>query len=119
MAAYGVAILNEVDMGPAIVEYLEKIDATLVPFNGHFIVHGGQPEMLEGKSPGTLVVIEFPDLAAAHQWYRSAAYQAILPLRAGNSDSNIFIIEGVGSDHVATDVLAERPRVHVSRRALR
>jgi uncharacterized protein (DUF1330 family) len=106
MTTYGVGILRDVKMGRPIVEYLERIDATLAPYDGHFIIHGGRPELLEGTSPGTLVVIEFPDRAAAEAWYRSPAYQAILPLRAENSQSTIFMIDGVGRDHVATDVLA-------------
>jgi uncharacterized protein (DUF1330 family) len=107
MTTYGVGVLQDVKIGPPIVEYLERIDATLAPFDGHFIIHGGRPEMLEGTSPGTLIVIEFPDREAAEQWYASNAYQAILPLRAENSVSNIFLIDGVGCDHVATDVLRE------------
>jgi uncharacterized protein (DUF1330 family) len=105
MTSYGVGILREVKMGPPIVEYLERIDATLAPYDGHFIVHGGQPEMLEGTSPGTMIVIEFPDRATAEAWYKSEAYQEILPLRTENSDSTIFIIDGVDRDHKATDVL--------------
>ena len=106
MTTYGVGILRDVEMGPAIVEYLERIDGTLVPFDGHFIIHGGRKQMLEGTSPGTLIVIKFPDRAAAEEWYRSPAYQAIVPLRADHSDGSIFLIDGVGRDHVATDVLA-------------
>jgi uncharacterized protein (DUF1330 family) len=106
MTTYGVGILRDVKMGPPIVEYLERIDATLAPFDGHFIIHGGRNEMLEGPSPGTLIVIEFPDRAAAEGWYRSPAYQAIVHLRRENSDGAIFLIDGVGRDHLATDVLA-------------
>jgi uncharacterized protein (DUF1330 family) len=71
MTSYGVGILRDVKMGPPIVEYLERIDATLAPDDGHFIVHGGQAEVLEGSSPGTLVVIEFPDRSRAEGWYAS------------------------------------------------
>jgi uncharacterized protein (DUF1330 family) len=105
MASYAVGILREVRMGDAIVEYLQRIDATLQPFDGHFIVHGGQPDVLEGTSPGTLIVIEFPDRAAAEQWYASSKYQAILPLRTENADGTVFLIDGVDRDHLATDVL--------------
>jgi uncharacterized protein (DUF1330 family) len=105
MASYAVGILREVRMGDAIVEYLQRIDATLQPFDGHFIVHGGQPDVLEGTSPGTLIVIEFPDRAAAEQWYASSDYQAILPLRTDNADGTVFLIDGVDRDHLATDVL--------------
>ena len=31
MTAYGVGILTDVNVGPEIVEYLERIDATLAP----------------------------------------------------------------------------------------
>jgi uncharacterized protein (DUF1330 family) len=105
LPAYGVALLKEVRMGPPIVEYLERIDATLAPYGGRFIVHGATPEELEGASPGTMVVIEFPDSAHALEWYRSPAYQSILPLRTENTSSTVFIVEGVGADHRATDVL--------------
>ena len=106
MATYAVGILRDVKMGPPIVEYLERIDATLTPFDGHFIVHGGTPSMREGTSPGALIVIEFPDRARAESWYGSPAYREILPLRTENSTGTVFIIDGVDRDHRATDVLA-------------
>ena len=105
MTSYAVGILKRVKMGPPIVEYLQRIDATLAPYDGHFIVHGSEPSMLEGTSPGTLIVIEFPDRSHAEDWYASAAYQQILPLRTENSESTVFMIDGVDRDHVATDVL--------------
>jgi uncharacterized protein (DUF1330 family) len=105
MAAYAVGILKDVKIGPPVVEYLERIDATLAPYGGHFIVHGGEPKLLEGTSPGTLIVIEFPDRSHAEEWYASAAYQQILPLRTENSESTVFLIDGVDRDHKATDVL--------------
>lgn len=105
MTSYAVGVLHEVKMGPPIVKYLERIDATLAPFDGHFIVHGGEAEVLEGTDPGTLIVIEFPDRASAEGWYASAAYQEILPLRSENSMSTVFLIDGVDRDHRATDVL--------------
>jgi uncharacterized protein (DUF1330 family) len=43
MAGYAIAHLQDVTVGAAIVEYLQRIDATLAPFGGHFIVHGAAP----------------------------------------------------------------------------
>ena len=105
MASYAVAVLTDVTMGPPIVEYLQRIDATLAPYEGHFIVHGAEPEVLEGHSPGTLIVIEFPDRSRASEWYASDAYRQTLPLRTENSVGNAFLIDGVDRDHRATDVL--------------
>ena len=65
MPAYAIAHLRTVEVGPDIVEYLDRIDATLEPFGGRFIIHGATPEVREDAFPGTIVVIEFPDRAAA------------------------------------------------------
>lgn len=40
MSAFAVGHLRDVVMGPEIREYLERIDATLEPFNGRWLVHG-------------------------------------------------------------------------------
>ena len=108
MPTYAVAHMRQVTMGPAIVEYLERIDATLAPFGGRFLVHGGRVEVVEGTWPGHLIVIEFPDRARADAWYHSGAYQEIVALRTDNSRSDVIIAEGVGGDHHATDVLSAR-----------
>jgi uncharacterized protein (DUF1330 family) len=106
MPAYAIAHLRSVDVGPAIVEYLERIDATLEPFAGRFLVHGATPQVLEDEFPGTIVVIEFPHLDAATAWYESPGYQAILPLRTENSDGTAFIIEGTKPGHAAAKLAA-------------
>jgi uncharacterized protein (DUF1330 family) len=106
MSAYAVAHMRHVTMGPAIVEYLQRIDATLAPFGGRFIVHGGAVEVLEGSWPGHLIVIEFPDRGRANAWYNSQAYQQIVALRTDNSQSDVVVVDGVGSGHRATDVLS-------------
>ena len=106
MTAYAVADLHKVEMGPAIVEYLEKIDATLAPFGGRYIIHGGHKTVLEGDWPGDIIVIAFPDSAAAAAWYDSPAYQAIKRLRSDHSEGDVVLVEGVGQGHRATDVLA-------------
>lgn len=92
-------------MGPDIVEYLQRIDATLKPFEGRFLVHGAKPEVLEGEFSGDLIVIEFPDRKRARSWYDSAAYQKILPLRTDNSEGDVIIVDGVSEKHRATDIL--------------
>src|SRR3546814_4917800 len=86
MTAYAVANLHRVEMGPAIIEYLEKIDATLAPFGGRYIIHGGPKAVLEGDWRGDIIVVAFPDRAAAAAWYDSPAYQAIKPLRTAHSE---------------------------------
>ena len=106
MPAYAVAHLRNVRIGPEIVEYLQQIDATLEPFGGHFIIHGGSVNLLEGDWSGDLIVIAFRDRETADAWYVSGAYQAILKLRTNNAEGDTFIIQGVSHGHRASDVLA-------------
>ncbi|MBV9230588.1 MAG: DUF1330 domain-containing protein [Chloroflexi bacterium] len=105
MATYVVARLWDVGMGPQIVQYLEGIDATLAPFQGRFLVHGGDVEKLEGDWAGDLIIIEFPDRHRAQAWYHSEAYQKLLPLRLSNAKGDLILIDTVAGDHKATDIL--------------
>jgi uncharacterized protein (DUF1330 family) len=105
MAGYAVGHLHEVTMGPGIVEYLQRIDATLEPFQGRFLVHGAEADVREGDWAGALIVIEFPSLEQARGWYTSPAYEEIIPLRADNSRGAILLIDGAGDNHRATDGL--------------
>lgn len=107
MVAYAVGHLEGINMGPEIIQYLAHIDATLAPYSGRFLIHGEQPELLEGAIHGDLIVIEFPDIVRARQWYASPAYQAILPLRTGNARSTVFLVPGLPDHHRATDVLRQ------------
>lgn len=105
--AYAIAYLNDVDFGEAIIEYLEKIDATLAPYGGRFLVHGGKLTPAEGEWTGDIVIIEFPDAQAAEDWYASPAYQEILPLRTEHSSSIAALVEGVPEGYRAVDKIAE------------
>jgi uncharacterized protein (DUF1330 family) len=106
MTAYAIAHLRKVDFGPDIIEYLRRIDDTLAPFGGRFLVHGAQVEVLEGEWPGDIVVITFSDLATARAWYVSPAYQAILALRTDNAQGEVILVPGCAADHRGVDLLA-------------
>jgi len=107
MTAYAIAHLEDVRLGPEIIDYIKRIDETLVPFEGRFLIHGATPEIVEGPWPGDLVVIAFPDLERARAWYGSPAYRAILPLRTENSRSVTMIVKGVEPGYRAADFLAK------------
>ena len=92
---YAVAYLRDVRLGEDIAAYLERIDETLEPFGGAFVVHGGRALALEGVWDGDVVIISFPSVTAAQEWYHSPGYQAIVGLRTDNSESIAAILEGV------------------------
>jgi uncharacterized protein (DUF1330 family) len=107
MSAYAIAHLRETDPHPEILEYMEKIQATLDPFSGRFIVHGGAIDVREGRWPGNLVVIEFPSMGAARGWYDSPAYRQILPLRTRHIAGDTILVEGVEPGHDSARMAAE------------
>jgi uncharacterized protein (DUF1330 family) len=94
MPAY---ILAEVDVtNPAGYEsYRPLAGASVALYGGTFIVRGGAAELIEGSPPpARIVVIEFPDTAAAKRWYNSPEYQAALKIRLANSAGRVVLVEG-------------------------
>ena len=99
MSAYAIAHLRTPTANPDIYEYIERIQSTMDPFGGRFLVHGPDVEVREGTWPGTIVILEFPDVDKARAWYESPAYQEILPLRTRNIEGETIIVEGVRDGH--------------------
>ncbi|WP_370972448.1 DUF1330 domain-containing protein [Amycolatopsis sp. cg9] len=118
MTAYGLAHLRPpAELSEEVFQYLERIQATLDPFGGEFLVHGAPVEVMEGEWPGGLVLIGFPSTAAAHEWYASPAYQAILRLRADHIPGDLVIVEGCGPDHDSAAMGAALRAAAVGRKA--
>jgi uncharacterized protein (DUF1330 family) len=74
------------------LEYLEKVEATVAPYGGTFLAMG-PIDVLEGAWPGAVVLMEFPDRKSATDWYNSAEYQAIYPLRKFNSINDLGLVD--------------------------
>ncbi|MBD0745382.1 DUF1330 domain-containing protein [Streptomyces sp. CBMA152] len=107
MTAYAIANLRRTATMPEdVFVYMETIQSTLAPFDGHFLVHGATLEVREGTWPNALVVIAFPDIAAARAWYDSPEYQALLPLRTNHIEGDAVLVEGVGEGYQAATTAA-------------
>ncbi len=96
MAAYVITDVEVLDPEPY-KEYLQRFPATLAPFDGRLLFVGGPGEALEGDwQPQRLVVLEFPSIEQARDWYASPEYQAILPIRLQHAHSPFLtLIEGL------------------------
>lgn len=105
MTAYAVGLLNDLQFGPDIATYLQRIDASLEPFGGAFLVHGTRPELKEGSFAGDCVIISFPSMDNARAWYDSKAYAELIPLRTRHSNSVVFLLQGVESPYRAATLL--------------
>lgn len=104
MTAYALAHLRTPTINQDVLEYIDRVQATLDPYGGRFLVHGGEVEVVEGDWPGSIAIIAFPDLAAARAWYASPAYREILPKRTDHIASDSILVDGVpdGYDPRAT-----------------
>ncbi|MGA5823196.1 DUF1330 domain-containing protein [Kitasatospora sp. NPDC094028] len=109
MTAYAVAQVHAVTPGPEILEYLRRIDETLDPFGGRFLVHGGDRlDTVEGSWGALgLILIEFPDHDSALAWWNSPAYREIAPLRTRHMRADIVLAQGVPDGYRAADHLAK------------
>jgi uncharacterized protein (DUF1330 family) len=96
MPAYLIAEIEVTDP-EAYATYRAQAPAACAAHDGRYLVRGGAAEAKEGAPPaGRVVVIEFPDMAAARRFYDSPEYQAILPLRRAASRGRLYLVEGAG-----------------------
>ena len=86
-------------LNPAVLDYLDQVQATLDPFGGKFIVQGGDMEILEVAWAGSVSLLSFSDMTKARARYKSPAYQAILHLRTDHLVGDVILADGVGPDH--------------------
>lgn len=95
MAAYVIADIDVHDP-ETYKEYTSLVQATLDPFEGHFLVRGGASETLEGDwRPSRVVVIEFPSAEHARGWYTSPEYGKAMAIRGRASTGSIILAQGV------------------------
>lgn len=104
MTTYAIANLHNLAPHSEVAEYIELIQATLDPYGGRFLVHGGWHEVKEGSWDGAAVVIAFPGINEARNWRDSPAYRQIAPLRVDHIQSDIILVDGVpdGYDRAKT-----------------
>ena len=71
--------------------------AAIAAAGGEFIARGGQSAVFEGGwQPERLVILKFPDLAAARAFYDSELYRQARAARAGATERfNMVVVEGI------------------------
>lgn len=76
--------------------YKKLTPASIAPYDGKFIVRGGATETLEGGwQPGRIVVLEFPTIKRAKQWWTSEEYAPAKAIRQVNSETKMILVEGL------------------------
>lgn len=95
MAAYVIAMVDVKD--PVRYEdYRRLVLPTITAFGGRFIARGGRTEALEGTLPaGRMVIVEFPSVERAKEWWSSPGYADAKAIRQATSDGTLVVVEGV------------------------
>ena len=95
MAAYVIADVEITDPG-RYKDYATRTPASIARYGGRWVVRGGATQVLEGDwDPGRIVVIEFPSVDAALEWFNSDDYQELAAIRRDASTARILVVEGV------------------------
>ena len=95
MAAYVVTEIEVLD--PIRYEDYKKMSSTsIAAYGGRFIVRGGKTETLEGDwSPRRFVIVEFPTLERAKEWWSSPEYAEAKKLRQETSHTKMIVVDGI------------------------
>ncbi|MEK9285114.1 DUF1330 domain-containing protein [Bradyrhizobium sp. ISRA442] len=95
MAAY---VISEVEMRDvaSFEAYRTLAAKTIAQYGGRYLVRGGAADVVEGgPPPRTIIIVEFPSMARAREWYASPEYAEALKLRRTALERRLLFVEGV------------------------
>ena len=95
MPVYVVA-QNRIENRKMLDEYVGKALPSIQAHGGRVVAFDESPEVVEGsiEHPRT-VILEFQSHDAFREWYDSAAYQAVLPLRLEAAPGSLIVVKGL------------------------
>ncbi len=95
MTAYCLWDVREIHDHDAMNDYVARVTETVIAFGGEYVVVGGPWQIVEGDwHPAYPVLIEFPSLERAHEWYSSELYAPLRDLRHAASVSDAVFFAG-------------------------
>lgn len=96
MAAYVMGRVTVTD-GSWVEDYIPKVQAQVESYGGRYLARTGEIEKLEGSDevPTVAVILEFPSLERAREWYQSAEYKPFLEARQAGSIGNLILLGGL------------------------
>ena len=95
MTAYVIVRANVTDLDKW-KEYAAAAGPTSAAFGGKYIVRGGETEGLENFADEGMrvVVLQFPDMDSARNWYNSEEYTAARKLREEAGHAHFTLVDG-------------------------
>jgi uncharacterized protein (DUF1330 family) len=77
-------------------EYKQLAPESIRRYGGRYLTRGGAVEVLEGDwVPKRLVILEFPTMERAKEWWGSPEYAAPKALRHATAESTMVLLEGL------------------------
>lgn len=76
--------------------YRDQAAASIEKYGGRYLVRAGALELIEGKrdQDKQFVIVEFPSMARAREWYHSPEYAEARKYRFGALDRTLVFAEG-------------------------
>jgi uncharacterized protein (DUF1330 family) len=91
-------VISEVEVrDPSAMELYRTLAArSIAQYGGRYLVRGGAAELIEGgPPPKALIVVEFPSMARAREWYASPEYAEALKVRQIALERRLVFVEGI------------------------
>ncbi len=95
MTAFVIFIRNRVTDPPEMEAYAVKAKLARGDHRIAPLAFYGAVEVLEGPAADGAVILAFDDMAAAHAWYYSPAYQEARKHRLRGADYRVILTDGV------------------------
>lgn len=95
MAAYAIFIRERVRDEARLAAYVGKVAGVATRFGGKVLARIGEVHTVEGPDANGVVLLEFPDLAAAQAWYGSDQYQIAKGERHLGGDFRAILFDGI------------------------
>ena len=94
MAGYVIVQAEVIDI-ERFKKYLDESPKIIAEYGGKYLARAGETIVLEGEAGNRrLVIIEFPSLEKAKEWYHSKEYRKVKELRKGAAVGSLIAIEG-------------------------
>lgn len=87
-----VTIKKVLDIG-AFRDYAARVAPIIESFGGKYVAVDKTPDVRSGEWPFVrTVIVAYPNYRAAQNWYDSAEYKQIIPIRMRAIDANIAMV---------------------------
>ncbi len=95
MKCYMIVLGTFTDLPRFMATYQAQVGPLVEHFGGRYLLTGHNMQVLEGDWPngGGAVISEWPDRAAALQFWNSAEYARVKLLRAGTGEFQVALVD--------------------------